>query len=109
MSKKDDEELQAAIGGMATVVAYILLAAVTVCLRAFVLQSLWGWFLTPVVWLPAPALGMCVGLTLLFGYLCREGSVAASQKTRGAWATLWIALLEGAVVWLMGWGIHLLA
>lgn len=81
------------LGRISSVVVYIGLAVFAVCLRGFVLQSLWGWFLTPVVALPAPGLAVC--------------TVKKRQDNHGPWKTLGISVLEAGVVLLFGWLIHL--
>ncbi len=77
-------------------------------LRGFVLQALWGWFVTPTFGVQPPGVAVCVGLFLVVMVFREVPRRKLEDKDRESLAVLITAeLLSTGVAFGLGWVVHL--
>lgn len=63
-----------------TLLVLLLVSPFMAALTGYVVFCYWGWFITPVFKAPVPALGYCIGLAMLWRFLCPSGSIRSVKK-----------------------------
>jgi len=88
---------------------FFVFAAVSVVLNGWVLNTLWGWFMVPVLGLPqisiAQAMGIAAIVRLLTYQYTRE-VVEEGDEVAALTKEFIIVILQPFVVLLLGWIIH---
>lgn len=101
MKKTDDVPLWLSIATILFLPGFYLL-------NGFVLQRLFGWFVTPVFGVAVPAIGYCIGLGLIVSFLTNHGTDSkdergSTEKLSALWSRQVFAPL---FVWGLGALIH---
>lgn len=65
---KDDNVNWALIGKWSAGAFTLLLIPARVIVQGWMVQTMWGWFITPSLHVDAPSVMLCFGLRLMFGY-----------------------------------------
>lgn len=92
--------MEKVIAGTVVLVGWLIAATL---LSAFVIATLWGWFLTPIYGVAVPPTGNIIGLSLLFGWFIPHSNKDA--KTDESFST---TVVTGVVTFLARAGIVLL-
>jgi hypothetical protein len=79
MSEKDYKLADVSIGCL----LFLIMMPWLWLLNAYTMNTLWGWFVTPVFGYPAPGLIVCYGLDLFRSYVCSDynRTYISTQKT----------------------------
>ncbi len=84
------------LGGISLVVGMALL-------RGWTLSVLWGWFITPALGLPVPAMPLVIGLALIVSYLTNSNTDVKEKYKNSQTARTVQAIQLPFLVLLIGW------
>jgi len=93
-----------ALGYIANFILVVCFGFLAATYKAFVLQHLWAWFITPTFDVDVPSVAVLIGLFYCVALFL--SSLDKAKSKHGVWASLFYNITIASIFWGLGWLVY---